>query len=340
MGEKTAISWCDHTFNPWLGCTAVSPACDGCYAEALMDKRFGRVQWGPHGERRRTSAGNWHQPIRWNKKALADLQAWEDSKEAAAELRGVRPAPPFVFCASLSDVFDNQVDAGWRSDLFELMRKTPALVWLMLTKRPQNILKMVEQAGGLPDNVALGTTCEDQKRWDINVPHLIYAKSELRPQFAFVSAEPLLELIVPHVPITQELRHRNLFLAQSELFDPFHPLTPWELRIDWIITGGASDQPLIGFEAPPTNPRWVRRLRDACQWMDTPPLEQTAFHHKQNGEWAVFDGEPVLDPLGTAWLYTFNDLTTMQKVGLERAGRMLDGVVHDARPALRGAQHA
>ena len=36
MGEVTGISWTDHTFNPWIGCAKVSPACDGCYAEALM----------------------------------------------------------------------------------------------------------------------------------------------------------------------------------------------------------------------------------------------------------------------------------------------------------------
>ena len=47
---KTAtIEWCDHTFNPWMGCQHVSPGCDHCYAEDMMDRRYGKVQWGPHG---------------------------------------------------------------------------------------------------------------------------------------------------------------------------------------------------------------------------------------------------------------------------------------------------
>jgi protein gp37 len=36
MAENSLISWCDHTFNPWIGCTKISPACDGCYAAHLM----------------------------------------------------------------------------------------------------------------------------------------------------------------------------------------------------------------------------------------------------------------------------------------------------------------
>lgn len=98
MGENSKIEWCDHTFNPWIGCQKVSPGCDHCYAEALMDLRYGRVQWGPHGDRQRTSEQNWKKPIQWN------AQAREFRKE-----HGHRPR---VFCASLADVFDNQVHSS------------------------------------------------------------------------------------------------------------------------------------------------------------------------------------------------------------------------------------
>src|SRR5690606_14613384 len=131
----------DHTFNPWIGCTKVSPACDGCYAEAMMDKRYGRVKWGAPGQgagtRERTSKGNWSKPKAWDRKAKA---------------AGTRP---FVFCSSLADVFDNQVPAEWRRDLFELIRATPNLVWLLLTKRPQLIVKLSEEVDGLPSNAAI-----------------------------------------------------------------------------------------------------------------------------------------------------------------------------------------
>jgi protein gp37 len=71
MAENSKIEWCDHTFNPWIGCQKVSPGCDHCYAEAMMDKRYGRVQWGPHGERKRTSEDNWKKPLVWQRERTA-----------------------------------------------------------------------------------------------------------------------------------------------------------------------------------------------------------------------------------------------------------------------------
>lgn len=82
MGETTAIEWCDHTFNPWIGCTKVSPACDHCYAEALMDTRYGRVTWGAGEDRVRTGASNWRQPVKWNKAADQGLTVGEFIREA------------------------------------------------------------------------------------------------------------------------------------------------------------------------------------------------------------------------------------------------------------------
>ena len=75
MGENSKIEWSDHTFNPWIGCQKVSPGCDHCYAEAMMDHRYGKVEWGPHGERKRTSAENWKKPVKWNVEAAAFSRA-------------------------------------------------------------------------------------------------------------------------------------------------------------------------------------------------------------------------------------------------------------------------
>src|SRR5262245_18137233 len=123
MGADSKIEWCHHTFNAFVGCTKVSPACDHCYAEAWA-KRAGHPElWA--GERRRTSAENWKQPLKWDK---------------AAARTGERHR---VFCASLADVFDNQVPDVWRTDLWKLIDLTPNLDWLLLTKRPQNIAKML-----------------------------------------------------------------------------------------------------------------------------------------------------------------------------------------------------
>lgn len=168
--KNTAIEWADHTFNPWVGCTKVSPACDHCYAEGWA-KRSGMVQWGPHAERRRTSASNWRQPLKWN---------------AEAERLGLRYR---VFCASLADVFDNAVDPQWRQDLFTLIQRTPNLDWLLLTKRIGNVPGMVSIIPGhLPPNVWLGATVVNQAEADRDIPKLLSVPAAKR----FLSMEPLL----------------------------------------------------------------------------------------------------------------------------------------------------
>jgi protein gp37 len=169
MGADSKIEWTDHTFNPWLGCTKISPACANCYAEGWA-KRSGLVQWGDQAQRRRTSVTSWKAPLKWNTEAKAT---------------GVRRR---VFCASLADVFEDRSELlTWRLDLFDLIRQTPHLDWLLLTKRPQNILPLVEAGARTingdddsrddllfwlgdwfgvkpPENVWLGTTVENQGR--------------------------------------------------------------------------------------------------------------------------------------------------------------------------------
>ncbi|ACI52239.1 Gp37Gp68 family protein [Gluconacetobacter diazotrophicus PA1 5] len=171
MAENSGIEWTDHTFNPWVGCTKISPACDHCYAEA-WDLRFGGHRWGSGADRRRTKT--WGQPVRWNRQAA-----------------GVAARRPRVFCASLADVFDNHrsIDDGWRRDLWALIRQTTYLDWLLLTKRPQNVARYLpsDWGTGYP-NVWLGTTVENQVEHDRRVPILTAIPAAIR----FLSMEPLL----------------------------------------------------------------------------------------------------------------------------------------------------
>jgi protein gp37 len=173
MGKNSKIEWCDNTFNPWIGCQKVSVGCYHCYAEAMMDHRYGKVEWGPHGARKRTSEGNWKKPVKWNTEAGAFNREY-----------GHRPR---VFCASLADVFDNQVPSEWRKDLFALIRECDRLDWLLLTKRPENILKMLpsDWGDGYP-NVWLGITGEDQLRFDQRWTRL----QKIPAVIKFVSYEP------------------------------------------------------------------------------------------------------------------------------------------------------
>jgi protein gp37 len=185
MGEQTEIAWCDSTHNEWVGCMKVSEGCRSCYAEAMMDKRYGRVQWGQMktdvtvpsvGTRSRTSEANRRKPLSWQRKA----------PQFFAE-HGRRRR---VFCSSLSDVFDNQVPDEWRIDLWKTIRATPDLDWLLLTKRPENIEKMLPISWhddfDLWQHVWLGTTCEDQAAYDRRWPILRDIPAKVR----FISYEP------------------------------------------------------------------------------------------------------------------------------------------------------
>lgn len=232
MGENSKIEWTDHTFNPWIGCQKVSPGCDHCYAEAMMDHRYGKVQWGPHGERKRTSEANWRKPLGW-------------AKHARHEGGGRKPR---VFCASLADVFDNQVPQSWRIDLWALIERTPELDWLLLTKRPENIASMLPKGRGASwcfPNVWFGTTAEDQAHYNRRWPVL----SRVPAALAFISYEPALG------PLT------DLYATAGQ-------------APDWIICGGES-----GPSARPMHPQWARDLRDQCAEAGIP------FFFKQNGEY-------------------------------------------------------
>ena len=215
MAQNSKIEWCDHTHNPVYGCQKVSPGCDHCYAETMMDHRYHKVEWGPHGKRIRTSEANWRKPYTWAKKAGC-FQAQHGRRQR-------------VFCASLADVFDNRWPDGTREDLFRVIRDTPQLDWMLLTKRPENIAKMLpaDWGNGWP-NVWLGTTCEDQqyfnRRWPIlrEVPAVVH----------FVSYEPALG-----------------------------PLVIGDARPTWIICGGESG---AGRRTRHMEPAWARALRDEC----------------------------------------------------------------------------
>lgn len=323
MAETSAIEWTDSTFNPWIGCTKISPACDHCYAEALMDKRHHRVTWG--GERSRTSASNWHQPRVWQKQAAVFFQ-----------MHGRRRR---VFCSSLADVFDNQVPDEWRADLWALIADTPDLDWLLLTKRPQNIGKMLPANWGeINDHVWLGTTVEDQLRAK-NIEHLLQHAAAQH----FVSIEPMLG------PVNIET-----YLHDSDCDWPRDASActcskPRENHVSWVIAGGES-----GPGARPSHPDWFRSLREQCADAGVPflfkqwggYLPQFPAYAEEFGldeddmlcDGRAFPGEGVLYRDG----YFYDGVTHqphagagaywMLNVGKKAAGRSLDGITHDGFP--------
>lgn len=306
MGETTEISWTDHTFNAWIGCTAVSPACDSCYAEKLVH-RYGWAEWGAGKPRKRTSESYWKQPLAWNRKA---------SRE------GVRRR---VFCCSLADVFDAEVSDAWRLDLMQLIHATPSLEWLLLTKRPQVAAKFfVHQP--VPGNARLGITAENQKMLELRAPIILAIEQPLLP---FISAEPLLgPLALRNFRVCDSCGETPFNLFKNDPLCP-QPMPPWDgwqcplhywpssgcdgklkSGFSWVIAGGES-----GPRARPMHSAWVRSLRDQCQ------ATGVAFHFKQWGEYAPHEAVDNIRGL-TCSVVTLDGrhLTGDAAVGGERGG--------------------
>lgn len=270
MGENSNIQWTTHTFNPWEGCQRVSPGCQHCYAEARNHRFAGadssKVLWGAKAPRRRTSPANWRKPLAWNR---------------AAQAAGERHR---VFCASLADVFEDRPElAPWRLELLELIRTTPSLDWLLLTKRPESIQALLREArrtfstatplhtwltswldhGQPPANVWLGTTVEDQERADERIPALLYAPAAVR----FLSCEPLLE----RVDLSKWLNVWGVSDATGKTECS---------AIDWVIIGGES-----GHGARPFDTAWARDLVRQCRSAGVAPfVKQLGARPEDGGE--------------------------------------------------------
>lgn len=374
MAEETAISWTNKTWSPWYGCTQVSlgpqGACVGCYARQLSEFRFHRVVFGGPGRGEGTrdvrADSAWKEPLRWECEAAAAKRAWFAPEGPPHGGMGAPwPHSPTVF-PSMCDPFDNHPDlVEPRRRFFDLIRATPHLTWLLLTKRPGNIVKLstdtvepsLREAWGVwdrppetfwPRNAAIGCTVVNQEEANRDIPKLLAAKASLKPAFAFVSMEPLLGPVdltrIRRFPAGASREYINALAArfwtdQTGLPNPdptwAYPGRPFQdgtTAIDWVITGGETDQG--PHKARPSHPDWFRSLRDQCADAGVP------FHHKQNGEWAPNDtghaitGGSVPGDHSTFECATFADGQRVNRVGKKAAGRLLDGVLHDAMPAV------
>lgn len=321
MSDNTLIEWADHTFNPWWGCQKVSPACDHCYAE-LDAKRFapGRVLWGVGSERRTVDEKHWQAPLRWAKNEPARL--------------GRRPR---VLCASMADWLDLDAPISGFARLLDLIRLTPDLDWLLLSKRIGNWRKRLEQAamrgdatlpplyhwwvrewldGNPPANIWLGATVVNQEEADRDIPKLLAVPARVR----FLSIAPMLG------PISLD--------CWPVYGEDERPL------LHWVICGGES-----GPKARPMHPEWARGLRDQCsaagvpflftQWGEWAPAESVADddERKLPERWLRLDGT---EPAPGSGVDFFGGDEVLYRLGKKAAGRLLDGRTHDGFPGQEG----
>lgn len=182
MAEKSGILWTDGTFNPWWGCSKVSPACDKCYADRVA-KRYGWSNlWGAYAERRFFSEKHMNEPRRWNDQA---------KKEGKVKR---------VFCGSMCDILESysgerytldKLDSA-REQTFKMAEETPYIEWLFLTKRIHNIQAMIPYAWkkNPPKNIRFGVTVENQ-----DFAYRYGLLTQLWSGNSFVSVEPILSKV-------------------------------------------------------------------------------------------------------------------------------------------------
>jgi protein gp37 len=283
MAKNSKIAWTTHTFNPWRGCTKVSDGCKFCYAEDLSKRNPGTLGiWGKQGTRVIASEKAWNEVLKWNREA-----------EAAGERHR-------VFCASLADVFEGEetmpADA-WdtvqaaRVRLFALIHETKNLDWLLLTKRPENVLPILRDLNlgnthlHSEGNIWIGTSVENQEAADKRIPHLLKVPARVR----FLSCEPLLDevdLDLSELCPSCEGDGGGRNYGSMSLDDG-----AWDCRccegtgrihygyINWVIAGGES-----GPNARPFDVEWARSLKVQCDAAAIP------FFMKQLGEETVIGG--------------------------------------------------
>jgi len=283
MSLNTSIEWTDHSLNLWWGCVKVSPGCKFCYADTL-DNRYNHDDrhWGPSSSRKL---------VRSWKKNLNDMR-----KSAIANNRRET-----VFVMSMGDIFEddqplsNNHDTNWktindvREEFFGMVDDYPELIFLLLTKRPGNMMEMVPSMwliDAWPDNVWIGASIVNQAEVKEKMEHISEFLMEIP---VFVSAEPLLDPI----EFGETLSY-----------------------VSWVIVGGESGQ-----KARPMNPDWARNLRDECLAAGIP------FHFKQWGENYPIEGTEVMAEAISGEPIVVKKLT-FEKRGKHNAGNVLDGKRH------------
>ncbi len=285
MGEGTKIAWCDDTYNPWHGCTKVSPGCVGCYAETLVMNRMGGGPYRKGIPRVRHAQATFNAPLRWNKKPwVCDECGQSFIAKIAHDCIGSMTVSiqsfhrRRVFSLSLGDWLDEEVPIEWLADMLDVIRHCPDLDFLLLTKRPQNwqdrmmrSWDFAHTANGnrqglrdwigawqgmqAPPNVWIGTSVEDQQRADERIPELLKIPAAIR----FLSAEPLLGPIeLDRISAKCNWEHMGRMAVKNQwpgLYD---------LRgISWVIFGGESHQDPK--KARPCNMAWIEDGVKQCK---------------------------------------------------------------------------
>jgi protein gp37 len=355
MGAKSKIEWTDASWNPirardkatgrigWH-CEHVSEACRNCYAEG-MNKWLGTGLEFKPGHR-------------------DNIEIFLDEEMLLAPLHWKRPRK--IFVCSMTDLFADFVEGEWIDKMFAVMALCPQHIFQVLTKRPNRMREycngkplhrwmnaataighasaLVGREGNPLRHVWLGTSCEDQPTADERIPDLLATLAVVR----FISAEPLLgHIFLNFVGDLYGKTIDALFAGVAHISGDYgerRPLPSDHPALDLVIAGGES-----GLHARGTLRSSFLSLRDQCD------AAGVAYFHKQNGEWIDADEwfDMIQSPGKPARPLNFEDAallakscgrryehqsdgSTLIRVGKHAAGRLLDGIEHNAFPQVLG----
>lgn len=329
MAETTKIAWADATWNPWIGCSKVHIGCTNCYAAAQAG-RFG-VTWGPHGTRRKTSDGYWKKPLNWNAvgcvhtrvfPSLCDpFERWDMPMlhVAGQRLLVADEEPGRYLPQPTNEQFDrltNLEKANLRSgvyrhvwmddlrrDFFGLIDKTPNLDWLLLTKRPENIRRMMD---GYEENVWLLYSASDQETLESGLSNLLACRS-LAPVIG-LSLEPLLGPVDLRAVCcaTRDCQASSSLLANDWTHLYMNALTGWRAtsmysgtegpKLGWVIVGGES-----GPHARPCALEWIDDIRRQCQTSGVPCFIKQLGSNPVTTNANLWDAPDLGKFIGASW---------------------------------------
>ena len=241
---------------------------------------------------------------------------WQRTAEKEGDRRN-------VFVGSMMDIFekdmplinrqgenvDGLTTGSLRARFFRYLDQEafPNLVFQLLTKRPQNIGRMLP-FDLLPANVMIGSSISQETDIGPSLLPLLAAPFEGK---RFVSIEPLVESI--HLP--------NYVLE----------------RLDWVIIGGES-----GPKARPMHPYWPNDLIDQCLKAGVPVFfkQWGAWKRKSEVE-SLLNGRTTVsinlagDTTSDYYIEGGNDVwVLMERVGVAEAGSEIKGKHYHQYPEL------
>jgi protein gp37 len=294
MAEQSEISWCDATWNHWIGCTKVSRACDFCYAEREDERRGWTADgFGPGKPRHKTKT--MRHPYMWDKNHAAFFTEHNRRRR--------------VFAFSLSDFFDNEVVPAWRTEAWEVVRDCRRMDWLIVTKRIGNVDWMlpVDWSRERYEQVVLIITVCDQKEADRDIPKLLKLKADYPWVRIGLSIEPMLGPVVLEVP--------------------------WLEKLAWVIAGGESGpnarpSDAKWFKALRDNCKVAGvpfHFKQWGEWITLGAQYPARMHCVTGAPIIQTDGETYHGETVAIW----PDKSYAVRVGVQKAGRLLEGREHN-----------